>query len=61
MTINNEHHEKCPTCNNKLIVETRILDMGLFQHQWEYVECVTCKKQWTFSKNEISVKIGRKL
>ena len=51
--------EKCPTCANDLISETRIVDMGLFQHQWEYVECTTCMKQWTFSEKEIRVKVGQ--
>ena len=67
MTINNEHNEKCPTCNTKLIIETRIVDMGLFQHDYNYAECLTCKKQWTFAKEEIGMmdfcqhfKIGRK-
>ena len=54
----NREEEKCPTCANELISETRIVDIGLFQHQWEYSECLTCKKQWTFSKNEIRVKVS---
>ena len=48
--------EKCPTCANYLISETRIVNMGLFQHEWYYIECITCKKQWTFSEKEIRVK-----
>ena len=58
--------EKCPTCANDLISETRIvlecfaIDMGLFQHEWYYTECITCMKQWTFSEKEIRVKVGRR-
>jgi|TARA_R110001583_G_scaffold214_1_gene2172 hypothetical protein len=48
--IMSKEKEKCPTCVNDLILEIRIVDMGLFQHQYEYVECITCTKQWTREK-----------
>ena len=53
--INEQEAEQCSTCANELISETRIVDIGLFKHQWEYAECLTCKIQWTFNKNEIRV------
>ena len=46
--IMSKEKEKCPTCVNDLILEIRIVDMGLLKN---------LKKQYIFTENQLLGKI----